>query len=43
MNQAFFADVRYRANFLVNLGVADHSATFVRGPRLSFAEAAEIV
>jgi len=43
VNQAFFADGRYRANFLVNLGVADHSATFARGPRLSFAEAAEIV
>lgn len=41
--QAFFPDGRYQANFLVNLGVADHSATFPRGPRLSFDQVAQIV
>lgn len=43
VNQAFFPDGRYQANFLVNLGVADHSATHPRGPRLAFDEVAKIV
>jgi len=43
VNKAFFPDGRYLANFLVNLGVADHSATHPRGPRLAFDEVAQIV
>ena len=42
VNEAFFPDGRYKANFIVNLGVADHSATFPRGPRLGFDEACQI-
>lgn len=43
VNQAFFPDGRWQANFLVNLGVADHQATHPRGPRLAFDEVAHIV
>lgn len=43
VNKAFFPDGRYQANFLINLGVADHSGTHPRGPRLSFNEVAQIV
>ncbi len=43
VNQAFFPDGRYRANFLVNLGYADHSGTFARGPRLTFEQATQVV
>jgi nitroreductase len=43
LDAAFFPDGRFRANFLVNLGVADPSATHPRGPRLEFAVAAQIV
>lgn len=43
VDAAFFPDGRWQSNFLVNLGVADHSATFARGPRLAFADAARIV
>jgi 3-hydroxypropanoate dehydrogenase len=42
VNQAFFPDGRFKANFLVNLGVADPSGIFPRGPRLPFDIAAEI-
>ncbi|HVR52210.1 MAG TPA: malonic semialdehyde reductase [Pseudorhodoferax sp.] len=43
VDAAFFPDGHWQSNFLVNLGVADHSATFARGPRLSFDDAAKIV
>lgn len=43
VDAAFFPDGQFKANFLVNLGVADPSKTHPRGPRLSFAEAAEIL
>ncbi|MFC0679948.1 malonic semialdehyde reductase [Lysobacter korlensis] len=39
----FFAGTRIRSNFLVNLGVGDHSAIFPRSPRLPFDEAAQIL
>jgi 3-hydroxypropanoate dehydrogenase len=42
VNEAFFPDGRFRANFLINLGYADHSATFPRGPRLTFDQAAQV-
>jgi nitroreductase len=43
VDAAFFPDGQFKANFLVNLGSADTSKTFPRGPRLTFAEAAEIL
>lgn len=43
LNQTFFPDGRFKANFLVNLGLADAAATHPRGPRLSFDEAAQIL
>ena len=43
VNEAFFPDGRYKANFLLNIGVADPAGIMPRGPRLSFDEAASIV
>jgi hypothetical protein len=43
VNEAFFADGRFKANFLVNLGVADPAGVHPRGPRLAFDEAAQIL
>lgn len=43
LDAAFFPDGRCKANFLVNLGVADSSKTYPRGPRLGFADAAQIL
>ncbi len=42
VNQAFFADGRWKANFLVNLGWGDASGNHPRGPRLGFEEVARI-
>lgn len=42
VNAAFFADGRYKANFLINLGYGDASANYPRGPRLSFDQVAVI-
>jgi 3-hydroxypropanoate dehydrogenase len=43
VNQAFFPDGRFKANFLVNLGVADPAAIHPRNARLGFDEAAQIL
>ena len=43
VNQAFFPDGRYRANFLVNLGLADPAAIRPRNARLGFDEVAQIL
>jgi len=43
VNEAFFPDGAYKANFLINLGVADPAGVHPRGPRLSFEEAAQIL
>ncbi len=43
VDAAFFPDGRFKSNFLVNLGVADPSATHPRGPRLDFSIAAQIL
>jgi len=43
LNQTFFPDGRYRANFLINLGVADPAGIHPRGPRLPFDEAVQIL
>lgn len=42
VNQAFFPDGRFKANFLVNLGYGDPSGNRPRGPRLAFDEVARI-
>ena len=39
----FFPDGRLKANFLINLGFADHSKTFNRNPRLSFEQAVTVL
>lgn len=43
VNEAFFADGRFKANFLINLGVADPAGVHPRGPRLAFEAAAQIL
>jgi 3-hydroxypropanoate dehydrogenase len=40
VNEAFFPDGRWKANFLVNLGWGDASGNRPRGPRLAFEEVA---
>ena len=42
LNAAFFADGRYKANFLVNLGHGDDSQLFPRNPRLDFEQACQL-
>ncbi|HXW65046.1 MAG TPA: malonic semialdehyde reductase [Burkholderiaceae bacterium] len=39
----FFPDGRFRSNFLINIGAADPAKFFPRGPRLTFAAAAQIL
>ena len=43
VNEAFFSDGRFKANFLINLGVADPAGVHPRGPRLAFDEVAQIL
>jgi 3-hydroxypropanoate dehydrogenase len=43
VDEAFFPEGRFKSNFLVNIGVADPSKNYPRGPRLDFATAAQIV
>jgi 3-hydroxypropanoate dehydrogenase len=43
VNREFFPDGRLRANFLVNLGYSDASTQRPRGPRLEFADVAEVL
>jgi 3-hydroxypropanoate dehydrogenase len=43
VNAEFFADGRWQANFLVNLGYGDASGNYPRGPRLSFDAAARLL
>ena len=39
----FFADGRFKTNFLINLGYGDDSKLFPRNPRLSFAQACTVL
>lgn len=39
VNAEFFPDGRWLANFVLNLGYADHNAEFPRNPRLAFEQA----
>lgn len=43
VNAEFFADGRYQANFLINLGYMDESKLFQRNPRLSFEQACQVL
>lgn len=43
LNAEFFADGRFKVNFICNLGYADPSGTFGRSPRFEFDKAAEIL
>ena len=43
VNAEFFPDGRLQANFLINLGYADHSKTFNRNPRLTFDQAVTVL
>jgi 3-hydroxypropanoate dehydrogenase len=42
INQAFFPEGKFKANFLCNLGYGDISKLFPRNPRLSFEEACRL-
>ena len=39
VDAAFFSDLGWKSNFLVNLGYADHTESRPRNPRLEFEEA----
>lgn len=39
----FFADGRFKTNFLINLGYGDPSKLFARNPRLSFEQACQVL
>lgn len=43
VNEQFFPDGRFKANFLVNLGYGEQGSTYPRGPRLPFETACSIV
>ena len=43
VNAEFFADGRYQANFLINLGYGDDSKLFDRNPRLRFEQACTVL
>ncbi len=43
VNAEFFADGRYTANFIINLGYGDDSKLFDRNPRLSFEQACSVL
>ena len=43
LDDEFFADGRWRSNFLVNLGYGDRSRLHERSPRLSFDEACRVL
>lgn len=43
VNAEFFPDGRYKANFLLNIGVADSAGIYTRGPRLAFEDVVQII
>ena len=43
VNAEFFPDGRYKANFLLNIGVADPVGIYPRGPRLDYQEVTQIL
>lgn len=43
VNAEFFPDGRFKANFIINLGMADPTGIHPRGPRLAFEDVARIL
>jgi len=43
VNAEFFADGRFQANFIINLGDGDDSKLFARNPRLAFEQACQVL
>lgn len=43
VNAEFFPDGRYKANFLLNIGIANPSGIYPRGPRLAFNDVVQII
>jgi 3-hydroxypropanoate dehydrogenase len=43
VDKEFFPDGKVKSNFLINLGYGDRAKLFPRNPRLTFAEAAQIL
>ena len=43
VNAEFFADGRYQANFILNLGHGDDKLLFARNPRLGFEQACQVL
>jgi 3-hydroxypropanoate dehydrogenase len=43
LDEAFFAETAIKSNFLINLGYGDAEKLFPRSPRLSFADACQIL
>jgi 3-hydroxypropanoate dehydrogenase len=43
VNAEFFADGRFQANFILNLGYGDNTKLFDRNPRLSFEQACSVL
>lgn len=43
VNTEFFAEGRWQANFLINLGYGDNSKLFARNPRLTFEQACTVL
>lgn len=43
VNAEFFAGTTIQSNFLINLGYGDATALFPRSPRLSFADACQVI
>jgi 3-hydroxypropanoate dehydrogenase len=43
VNGEFFADGRFKTNFLINLGYGEPSKLFPRNPRLSFEQACQVI
>ena len=43
VNEEFFPDGRFQANFLVNLGYIGATKSFARNPRLTFEEACQVL
>ena len=41
LNEEFFPDGRWQANYLINLGFGDKSKLLDRNPRLTFEQATE--
>jgi nitroreductase len=43
VDKAFFADGRYKSNFLINIGYGDASGNYPRGPRLGFEAVCQVL